>query len=167
MTEYRTVPGEKSKELFTEESKHMAPGLQSIALFSEIVVKEAKGVYITDIDGNKYLDITAGVCVGSLGHCHPHFVKLMTEQINRSVFGSFCTENRFEFLKLLTSMTPKTIDCVQMYSSGAESVEAALRLAKSATKKFEFVGFWGDFTEKLVAFFHYLEIQVSKKILGL
>jgi len=145
--EYR-VPGPVSARVFNEESRFMAPGLQSIALFSRLVIKEAKGVWVTDLDGNRYIDFTAGIGVGSVGHAHHHYVKVLSDQIARANFGSFCSENRVEFLKLLTSMTPPGLDAVQMYSGGAEAVEAALRLAKSVTHKYEFVGFWGGFHGK-------------------
>ncbi len=142
------VPGPVSSAVFEEESKFMAPGLQSIALFSRLVIKKARGVRVTDLDGNNYIDFTAGIGVGSVGHAHPHYVKVLSEQIARANFGSFCSENRLEFLKLLTSMTPPGIDAVQMYSGGAEAVEAALRLAKSVTHKYEFAAFWGGFHGK-------------------
>ena len=142
------VPGPESQRLFDQESRYMAPGLQSIALFSKIVVKEAKGVWITDADNRKYIDFTAGIGVGSVGHCHPHYVKRLGEQISKGVFGSFCTENRLEFLTTLVSMLPEGINSVQMYSGGAEAVEASMRLAKSVTHKFEFAGFWGGFHGK-------------------
>ncbi len=142
------VPGPKSSAVFEEESRFMAPGLQSIALFSRLVVKEARGVRVTDIDGNSYIDFTAGIGVGSVGHAHPHYVRVLSEQIARANFGSFCSQNRVEFLRLLTSMTPEGLNAVQMYSGGAEAVEAALRLAKSVTHKYEFAGFWGGFHGK-------------------
>jgi 4-aminobutyrate aminotransferase-like enzyme len=141
-------PGPRSRELFQRESRFMAPGLQSIALFSEIVIEKARGVRLTDVDGNRYIDFTAGIGVGSVGHCHPHYVKTMTEQIETACFGSFCTENRLAFLETLASITPAGIDSIQLYSSGAEAVEAALRLAKSVTGNFEFAGFWGGFHGK-------------------
>ncbi len=142
------VPGPLSEELFREESQYMAPGLQSIALFSQIVVKNAKGVRINDIDGNSFIDFTAGIGVGSVGHCHPHYVKVMEEQLNSVTFASYSTENRIEFLRKLASLTPGELNSIQMYSGGAEAVEAALRLAKSVTGKYEFVGFWGAFHGK-------------------
>ncbi len=142
------VPGPASQSLFKQEAKYMAPGLQSIGLFSRIVVKKAKGVWVEDVDGNRYIDFTAGIGVGSLGHAHPHYVKVLCEQIERANYGSFSSENRVEFLKLLASITPKGLDAVQMYSGGAEAVEAALRLAKSVTHKYEFCAFWGGFHGK-------------------
>src|SRR3974390_3192416 len=88
----RVVPGPKSKAIFDRESEAMAPGLQSIALYSQIVVDHAKGCTITDVDGNEYLDFIAGVAVGSLGHAHPRYVARLKEQLERSPFGGFPTE---------------------------------------------------------------------------
>ena len=99
----RAVPGPKSKAIFDREAEAMAPGLQSIALYSQIVVDHARGCTITDVDGNEYLDFIAGIAVGSLGHCHPHYVKRLKEQLDRVTFGSFATETRARFLNLVSS----------------------------------------------------------------
>jgi len=144
----RAVPGPRSKAIFDREAEAMAPGLQSIALYSQIVVDRASGCTITDVDGNEYLDFIAGIAVGSLGHCHPHYVKRLTEQLERITFGSFSTETRARFLELVSGLLPEGITHIQMFSGGAEAVEAAFRLAKSVTKKFEFVGFWGGYHGK-------------------
>ena len=92
--ERRVVPGPKSKAIFDHEAEAMAPGLQSIALYSQIAVDHAKGCVITDVDGNEYLDFIAGVAIGSLGHCHPHYVQRLKDQLERVTFGSFTTETR-------------------------------------------------------------------------
>ncbi|MFO0995890.1 MAG: aspartate aminotransferase family protein [Alphaproteobacteria bacterium] len=144
----RAVPGPKSKAIFDHEQQYIAPGLQSIALFSEITVDRAQGSTVYDVDGNAYLDFVAGVCVGSLGHCHPHYVKRLSEQLNRATFGSLTTEARARFLELVSATLPGEISKIQLFSGGAEAVEAAFRLAKSATGKWEFVGFWGGFHGK-------------------
>src|SRR5215468_9191246 len=94
------VPGPKSKAIFDREAEVMAPGLQSIALYSQIAVDRAKGCIITDVDGNEYLDFIAGIAVGSVGHCHPHYVQRLKEQLDRVTFGSFATETRAHFLNL-------------------------------------------------------------------
>ena len=101
-TQRRAVPGPRSKAIFDREAEAMAPGLQSIALYSQIVVDRASGCTITDVDGNEYLDFIAGIAVGSLGHCHPHYVKRLTEQLERITFGSFTTETRARFLELVS-----------------------------------------------------------------
>ncbi len=144
----RKVPGPKSKAIFDREAQAMAPGLQSIALYSQLAVDRARGCTITDVDGNEYLDFIAGVAIGSLGHCHPHYVKRLTEQLERVTFGSFTTDTRARFLELVSSVLPEGITHIQLFSGGAEAVEAAFRLAKSVTKKFEFVGFWGGYHGK-------------------
>jgi 4-aminobutyrate aminotransferase-like enzyme len=86
--------------------------------------------------------------VGSVGHCHPHYVAALTQQVERLTFTSFTTEVRARFLNLVASVTPKGLSRIQMFSGGAEAVEAAFRLAKSATRRFEFIGFWGGFHGK-------------------
>jgi 4-aminobutyrate aminotransferase-like enzyme len=144
----RAVPGPKSKAIFDYEAEAMAPGLQSIALYSQIAVDHAKGCVITDVDGNEYLDFIAGIAIGSLGHCHPHYVQRLKEQLDRITFGSFTTEIRAHFLNLVSAQLPEGITHIQLFSGGAEAVEAAFRLAKSVSKKFEFVGFWGGYHGK-------------------
>jgi len=143
-----SVPGPRSKAIFEREAQVMAPGLQSIALYSQIAVDRAKGCIITDVDGREYLDFIAGIAVGSLGHCHPHYVKRLKEQLDKVTFGSFTTETRARFLELVGGLLPEGITHVQLFSGGAEAVEAGFRLAKSITKKFEFVGFWGGYHGK-------------------
>src|ERR1700741_4036411 len=144
----RAVPGPKSKAIFDREAEAMAPGLQSIALYSQIVVDRAQGCTIIDVDGNEYLDLIAGIAIGSVGHCHPHYVKRLNEQLGRFTFGSFASESRERFLNLVSELLPEGITHIQLFSGGAEAVEAAFRLAKSVTKKFEFVGFWGGYHGK-------------------
>ncbi len=144
----RNIPGKRSKAIVTREQRHMAPGLQSIALYSGLAMARGEGCTLVDEDGNRYLDFMAGIGVGSIGHTHPHYVEAMKAQIERLTFGSFTTENRARFLKLLASVTPGRLKRIQMFSGGAEAVEAAFRLAKSVTKKFEFIGFWGAFHGK-------------------
>src|SRR5215468_8769954 len=146
--ERRIVPGVRSKAIFDREAETMAPGLQSIALYSKIAVDRARGCTIYDVDGNEYLDFIAGIAVGSVGHCHPHYVKRISEQLTRATFGSFTTETRARFLELVSDLLPAGLTHIQLFSGGAEAVEAAFRLAKSATKKFEFVGFWGGYHGK-------------------
>ncbi len=138
----------KSKKLFQEEQEVLAPGIQSIALYSQRVLDHGKGAEVFDVDGNCYIDFIAGVAVGSLGHCHPRYAKALQEQLEKITFGSFSTENRIKFLKLLSSLLPGKLKKTQLYSSGAEAVESALRLAKSYTKKYEVVAFWGGFHGK-------------------
>src|SRR5262249_60241509 len=110
----------------------------------------ARGVdcILIDEDGNEYIDFIAGIAVGSIGHCHPHYVESLKRQVERITFGSFTTETRARFLDLLSSVTPEGLTRIQMFSGGAEAVEAALRLAHAATGKSEGLAFWGGFHGK-------------------
>ena len=144
----RKVPGPRSKQIVEQEQRHMAPGLQSIALYSELAMAQGKGCTLVDEDGNEYIDFIAGIGVGSVGHCHPHYVDALKRQAERLTFGSFTTETRSRFLELLASLTPEGLTRIQLFSGGAEAMEAAFRLAKSATRRFEFIGFWGGFHGK-------------------
>ncbi len=140
--------GPKSKALFQEEQEFIAPGLQTIALYAQLAIESGKGATLRDVDGKEYLDLVAGIGVASLGYGHPDWAKAVGEQAARTAVGSFTTPHRLNFLKTLASVTPKGLTRCQLYSSGAEAVEAALRLAKSKTGKFEVVGFWGGFHGK-------------------
>ncbi len=144
----KQIPGKKSVEIFNEEQNYISPGYQGIAAYSRIALEKGKGAFVYDEDGNKYIDFVSGLGVGSIGHCHPHYVKAIQSQAAKITYSSFSTTVRKNFLKLLTSLLPKTLNRVQLFCGGAEAVEAAFRLAKSVTKKFEFVGFWGGFHGK-------------------
>ncbi|MGE5413000.1 MAG: aspartate aminotransferase family protein [Syntrophomonadaceae bacterium] len=144
----RLEVGERSKAIVELEARHMAPGLQSFALYAGVAMARGEGSRIFDEDGNGYIDFIAGIAVGSVGHCHPHYVKALQEQAAKLTFGSFTTEVRAKFVNLLGSVTPKGLSRIQLFSGGAEAVEAAFRLAKSVTKKFEFVGYSGAFHGK-------------------
>lgn len=140
--------GPRSLELFAEEQNYLTPGLQQIALFSKLAMAKGRGALLFDEDGKEYVDFIAGVCVASIGHGHPRWARAVADQAAALSVGSFTTRNRVEFLRGLMEVLPKGLDRAQLYSSGAEAVEAALRLAKSHTGGFEFVSFWGGFHGK-------------------
>jgi 4-aminobutyrate aminotransferase / (S)-3-amino-2-methylpropionate transaminase / 5-aminovalerate transaminase len=142
------VPGPKSKEIFDNEQAHIAPGRQRISLLAGVAFDHGEGATLTDADGNTYVDFFAGVAVASLGHAHPGYSKALGEQAARLTVGTFATKERAEAFKLLGEVAPGNLKRAHLYSGGAEAVEAALRLARSATKKHEVVSFWGGFHGK-------------------
>ncbi len=142
------VDGTISSQIYQEEQRYISPGLQEVALLSQLVIREGRGCWLTDMDGKHYLDFMAGVAVCSLGHSHPKYISAVKEQLDKVTVGSFTTENRLALLRLIASLSPNGLDRIQLYSGGAEAVEAAVRLAKSYTKKFEVLGFWGGFHGK-------------------
>jgi 4-aminobutyrate aminotransferase-like enzyme len=148
MMENYQLPGPRSKQIFDLEQEHVAPGLQSFALYSQLAIAQGRNCTLIDEDENQYIDFIAGIGVGSIGHCHPHYVATLKQQLDRLTFGSFTTETRARFLELLASLAPEGLTRIQLYSGGSEAVEAAFRLAKSVTENYEFIGFWGGFHGK-------------------
>ncbi len=143
-----SLPGPRSKALFDAEALYLAPGTQSVALFSQLAIDRGEGAILYDVDGNRYVDLLAGVGVASIGYAHPKYVAAMQRQVARVHVGSFTTEHRAALVKLLAELTPGDLNRSQFYSSGAEAIEAALRLAKARTGHTEVIGFWGGFHGK-------------------
>jgi 4-aminobutyrate aminotransferase-like enzyme len=147
LTERREV-GPRSQKIVAQERRHLAPGAQGFSLYAGLAMARGVDCTLIDEDGHEYIDFIAGIAVGSVGHCHPHYVEALKRQIERLTFGSFTTETRAKFLDLVASVTPEGLTRIQMFSGGAEAVEAALRLAHAATGKSEVLGFWGGFHGK-------------------
>src|SRR6266404_1189204 len=142
------IPGPRSRELVQYEQRHLAPGLQGFALSSGIAVESAQGSVIEDVDGNRYVDLIGGIGVNSLGHRHPAYTRALHEQLDKVTVGSFTSAPRAELINEVAKVAPKGVDKVQLYSSGAEAVESAFRLAMNHTGHQEVVGFWGGFHGK-------------------
>ena len=138
----------RTKALFDEEQQLIAPGLQSIALLSGLAIQSGRGAILTDFDGKTYLDLNAGVSVASLGHCHPRYTAALCEQLETLTVGSFTSAPRAELVRLIAGLTPKDLTRTQFFSGGSEAVEAAIRLARSYTKRTEIFGFTGGFHGK-------------------
>jgi 4-aminobutyrate aminotransferase / (S)-3-amino-2-methylpropionate transaminase / 5-aminovalerate transaminase len=143
-----SIPGPKSKAIFDEEQRYVAPGRQRISLLAGFGFESGEGATLTDADGNVFVDFFAGVGVASLGHAHPVFADAVAQQVHRLNVGTFATPERVEAFRLLSEIAPANLNRAHLYSGGAEAVEAALRLARSVTKKDEVVSFWGGFHGK-------------------
>ncbi|MEW6056065.1 MAG: aspartate aminotransferase family protein [Bdellovibrionota bacterium] len=137
-----------SKDLRNRENKHLTPGLQHFAILAGVTMDKGKGSRLWDVEGREYIDFIGGIGVNALGHCHPKYVKAIQDQAERLTVGSFTSEARVKLFELLATVLPKHLERVQLYSGGTEAVEAAMRLAKSHTKKWEFLSFWGGFHGK-------------------
>lgn len=143
------IPGPRSRELRAIEGELLAPGTQSISQLAGITVDGGEGALLRDVDGNTFVDFVAGICVASLGHGHPALAGALAEQAARVSAGSFTVQPRIELLQRLAAIAPAPhLKRTQLYSGGAEAVESALRLARSYTKKYEVISFWGGFHGK-------------------
>ena len=109
-----------------------------------IVVKKAKGSYITSESGKKYLDFVAGVSACSLGHCHPKVVSAIRKQSKKylhvMVYGEFAQEPAVNLSKELIDLLPENHQSIYLTNSGTEAIEGALKLAKRVTGRSELIG---------------------------
>ena len=102
-----------------------------------INVSKAKGSYIFDEKGNKYLDFVAGVSACSLGHSNKKITNAIKKQLDKylhvMVYGEFITEPSLELAKLLAKNLPKNLECTYFTNSGTEALEGSLKLARRYT----------------------------------
>src|SRR5438876_1077484 len=117
----------QSQRIFDLEAQYLAPGTQSVALFSKLCMDRGEGAILWDVDGNRYVDLLAGVGVASLGYGHPRYVKAIQEQVAKLHVGSFTSAARAALVRLIAEVTPGDLNRTQLYSSGAEAVESAIR----------------------------------------
>ncbi|MGB0789389.1 MAG: aspartate aminotransferase family protein, partial [Marinirhabdus sp.] len=100
-------------------------------------VSHAKGSYIYDTAGNRYLDFVAGVSACSLGHCHPRVVKAIKAQAEKylhvMVYGEYIQQPAVQLSKLLAAQLPKSLGTTYLVNSGTEAIEGALKLARRVT----------------------------------
>ncbi|MEY2548189.1 MAG: dTDP-4-amino-4,6-dideoxy-D-glucose transaminase [Verrucomicrobiota bacterium] len=144
----RTETPSRTQALFQQEQEFIAPGVQTIALLSQLAIARGSGATLTDLDGRTYLDLNAGVSVASLGHAHPKYVAAVTAQLEAVSVGSFTSQPRADLVKLIAELVPGELARTQFFSGGAEAVEAGIRLARSYTKRTDVVGFTGGFHGK-------------------
>jgi 4-aminobutyrate aminotransferase len=116
--------------------RHIAKG---IGRLSKHVFEEGKGTYITTDKGVKLLDLTAGIGVVNLGHCHPKVSAAAAAQcmkITHAQVNIGFSSTQIALLRELIPILPHpSLDSVFLWNSGAEAVEAAVKLARAATKK--------------------------------
>ncbi len=148
-TRVRTdLPGPRCRAVREREAPLIAPGFQAIAAHSGLVVDRGEGCELVDLDGNRFLDLVAGICVAALGYGHPRYTSALSAQLARTHCGSFTTEARVEAFERVRAVAPRHLTRLQLYSGGSEAVESALRLARCHTGKFEVLSFWGGFHGK-------------------
>ena len=106
-------------------------------------VSKAKGSYIFDSKGKKYLDFVAGISACPLGHRHPEIIKAIKKQLNKflhvMVYGEYVQEPTVKLCKKLASLLPKNLEVTFLTNSGTEAIEGAMKLAKRYTKKSNFI----------------------------
>lgn len=137
------LPGPKGKELLQMWHRYEA---DAVGYQAPVVWKKASGCVVEDVDGNTYIDWTSGVLVTNVGHCHPELVSAMNRASGELLNNYECANTyRIEAARRLVGALPPHLDRCFFLSTGSEAIEAALRLAKRKTGKFEILGFEGGF----------------------
>lgn len=129
-------PGPESRRLAAELRAHESPNITFISDDSPIVWREAAGANVLDVDGNIYIDLTAGFGVAMAGHRNPRVASALRAQSERLIHGLgdvHPAEVKIQLLAKLAAIAPGELGTTILASSGAEAVEAALKTARLAS----------------------------------
>lgn len=140
------LPGPKAKAIIDRDHRVLSP---SYTRGYPLVVDRGEGAIVIDVDGNRFLDINAGIAVVATGHCHPRVVDAIQRQAAKLIHMSgtdFYYENMVTLAEKLAALAPgDSPRRVYFGNSGTEAVEAALKLARYHTGRHRFLGFLGGF----------------------
>lgn len=140
------LPGPRARAIVERDRAVLSP---SFTRPYPLVVDSARGVWVTDVDGNRFLDLTAGIAVTATGHAHPAVVAAVAAQAERLLHMSgtdFYYEGQVELAERLLRLAPVARPGrVFFTNSGTESVEGALKLARHATGRPNLLAFTGAF----------------------
>jgi 4-aminobutyrate aminotransferase len=132
--------------LLERDQKYVSPSYTRVY---PLVVERGSGAVIEDVDGNLFLDCTAGIAVTATGHCHPEVVAAITDQANKLIHMSgtdFYYEPQIDLSQRLAELAPgNSPKRVFFTNSGAEALEAALKLARWHTERARAIAFFGAF----------------------
>ncbi|GIV64987.1 MAG: acetylornithine/acetyl-lysine aminotransferase [Bellilinea sp.] len=141
----KNLPGPQARKWIERDHAVISPSYPRGYPF---VMDHGRGVEVWDVDGNRFLDFSAGIAVVSTGHSHPRVVKAIQEQAEKFIHISsdFYHQKWIELAEKINQIAPFQEDAVSfMTNSGTESIEAAIKLARYTTKRTEFIGFLGGF----------------------
>jgi 4-aminobutyrate aminotransferase len=140
------LPGPRATEMLDRDSRYVSPSYTRVY---PLVVERGSGAVIQDVDGNLFLDFTAGIAVTATGHCHPHVVDAITDQAHKLLHMSgtdFYYEPQIDLSQRLAEAGPwPGHRRVFFTNSGAEALEAALKLARWHTGRPRAIAFFGAF----------------------
>jgi 4-aminobutyrate aminotransferase len=139
-------PGPRARELLARDAEYVSPSYTRVY---PLVVERGSGAVIQDVDDNLFLDFTAGIAVTATGHCHPHVVAAITDQAHKLLHMSgtdFYYAPQIDLSQRLAEAGPwPGHRRVFFTNSGAEALEAALKLARWHTGRPRAIAFFGAF----------------------
>lgn len=141
------LPGPKGQQIVAADAQFVTPSYPRPSF--KLVADHAAGVWVTDVDGNIFLDCNAGVAVCSTGHCHPEVVQAIQEQAAQLIHmcgTDYYYRHMPELAQKLDEITPVPSPTrTHFANSGTEAVETALKLAMHATGREKFIAFFNSF----------------------
>jgi 4-aminobutyrate aminotransferase len=139
-------PGPKARAIVERDHAIISP---SFGRVYPLVIKSGKGCIITDVDGNEYIDLNAGLAVCNVGHSHPRVVQAIKDQADRFLhysYTDFYYENYIDLGEILHDLIPGDFEKKFFYgNSGAESVEAAIKLSRWHSRRQGILAYIGAF----------------------
>lgn len=138
----------RSEKLFELSKKHIPGGVNSpVRAFNSVggtpvFIERAKGAFLYDVDGNKYIDLINSWGPMILGHAHPEVIAAITEQAQHSFTYGTPTESELRIAELICKMVPE-LEMVRMVNSGTEACMSAVRLARGFTGRNKIIKFAG------------------------
>jgi len=142
------IPGPRSRELLAIVRRHEARGVTYVADDYPIVWGSANGATVTDVDGNTYTDLTSAFGVANVGHANARVVAAVSTQAARLVHGMgdvHPPETKVRLLARLAGVAPSGLERVFLASTGAETIEFALKTAYLATGRPRAIAFEGAY----------------------
>jgi 4-aminobutyrate aminotransferase len=140
------LPGPNAERVLAGDKQYLSP---SYTRSYPLVAKRGRGVIIEDVDGNEFLDFSAGIAVVSTGHCHPEVVSAIQKQSAELIHMSgtdFYYDSMVTLAERLSRLAPmKGPHRIYYGNSGTEAVEAALKLARYHTRRQHIIAFFGAF----------------------
>jgi 4-aminobutyrate aminotransferase / (S)-3-amino-2-methylpropionate transaminase / 5-aminovalerate transaminase len=138
------IPGPKSREMLARHDRFVARGL---ALGFPAAISEARGALLTDVDGNRFIDLAGGVGVLNVGHSDPEVIGAAREQLERFVHTDYTVAPYAiygELAERLAGLVPGG-EKAAFFNSGAEAVENAIKIARAYTGRKAVISFEGGF----------------------
>ncbi|HLL15151.1 MAG TPA: acetyl ornithine aminotransferase family protein [Pyrinomonadaceae bacterium] len=160
------LPGPKGQEIINADAQYVTPSYPRPAF--KLVAERATGVWVTDVDGNVFLDCNAGVAVCSTGHCHPEIVKTIQEQSARLIH--MCGTDYYysqmpDLARKLDEIVPVPSPTrTHFANSGTEAVETALKLAMHATGRQKFIAFFNSFHGRTLGSLSLTSSKIAQRI---
>jgi 4-aminobutyrate aminotransferase len=140
------LPGPNARRIVAGDNKWISP---SYTRSYPMVAKRGRGVVVEDVDGNEFLDFSAGIAVVSTGHCHPEVVAAIQKQAGELIHMSgtdFYYENMVTLAERLSRIAPMRGPHKVYYgNSGTEAIECAIKLSRYHTQRQNIIAFFGAF----------------------